>query len=327
MEGECYIIGEEVKGRPKVIKVEEGGLVVKVYLDIILLVNFIMDFFLLWATGKMANLPIKISRLCSGAILGAFYSLVIFLPELPVGISFLAKNICALIMVMVTYRPQNVRKFVRALLYLYVLSFTMGGAVFAAVYLTDTASGLMQVWNGLGVIGGIRYGWLAIGLIIALFLGYSGWHYLRKGWLQQQLINKLTICFREHKVIVTALLDTGNQLTDPLTKKPVIVIESAVLEKILPEELRQKVGRENLETSELFASLDQSWAARVRLIPFNSVGKSHGLMVGLRPDVVVIKNERQEIITSDVVLGLVNKSLSREGQYRALLHPQILQDH
>ncbi|HHY05356.1 MAG TPA: sigma-E processing peptidase SpoIIGA [Clostridia bacterium] len=309
------------------IKVEESELVVKVYLDIILLVNFIMDFFLLWATGKMTNLPIKISRLCWGAILGAFYSLVIFLPKLPVGISFLAKNIGALIMVMVAYPPQNVRKFVRALVYLYVLSFTMGGAICAAVYLTGTTSGLIQAWNGVGILGGIHYGWLTIGLIIALFLGYSGFHHLRKSWLQQQLINKLTICFNEHEVKVTALLDTGNQLTDPLTKKPVIVVESAVLEKVLPKEIMQKVSRENLEINELFASLDQGWVSRVRLIPFNSVGKSHGLMVGLRPDVVVIKNERQEIITSDVVLGLVNKSLSREGQYGALLHPQILQGH
>jgi stage II sporulation protein GA (sporulation sigma-E factor processing peptidase) len=316
-----------VKGRPKVIKVEETGLVVKVYLDIILLINFIMDFFLLWATGKIANLPVKLTRLILGAVLGAFYSLVVLLPEWSVCSSFLAKNICAIIMVVIAYRPQSVRRFVRALAYLYILSFTMGGAVFAAVYLTDTAPGFIQAWNGVGILGGIHYGWLTIGLAVAFFLGYGGFYYLRKSWLQQQLINKLTICFCEHEVMVTALLDTGNQLTDPLTKKPVIVVESAVLEKVLPKEILQKVSGENSETNELLASLDQNWASRVRLIPFNSVGKSHGLMVGLRPDVVVIKNERKEIITSDVVLGLVNKSLSREGQYRALLHPQILQDH
>lgn len=316
-----------MKGRPKVIKVGETGLVVKVYLDIILLINFIMDFFLLWATGKITNLSVKITRLILGAVLGAFYSLIVLFPELPVGSSFLAKNICAIIMVVIAYRPKSVRKFVRALVYLYILSFTMGGAVFAAVYLTGRAPGFIQAWNGVGILGGIHYGWLTIGLVVTFFLGYGGFHYLRKNWLQQQLINKLTICFCEQEVVVTAFLDTGNQLTDPLTKKPVIVVESAVLEKILPKELMQKVSRENLETNELLVSLDQNWASRIRLIPFNSVGKSHGLMIGLRPDVVIIKNERQEIITSNVVLGLVNKSLSREGQYRALLHPQILQSH
>ena len=133
--------------------------------------------------------------------------------------------------------------------------------------------------------------------------------------------------FQQQKIVVPALLDTGNQLTDPLTKKPVIVVESEALEKVLPKDILQKISEENSEISELLASLEENWAARLRVIPFNSVGKRHGLMIGFRPDLIVIKNRRKEIITSDVVLGLVNKSLSREGQYRALLHPQILQEH
>ncbi|MDD2211977.1 MAG: sigma-E processing peptidase SpoIIGA [Clostridia bacterium] len=306
---------------------EETGLVVKVYLDIILLVNFMMDFFILWVTGKAANLPIKLTRLMWGAVLGALYSLVILLPEWSVFSSFFAKNVCAVIMVGVAYRPQSVGKFVRTLAYMYLLSFTMGGAVFAAVSLTDTAPGYIQAWNGMGILWGIHYLWLAIGVVVALFLGYSGLSCLRKSWLQQQLLNSLTIYFQKQKIVVPALLDTGNQLTDPLTKKPVIVVESEALEKVLPKEILQKISEEDSEISELLASLEENWAARLRVIPFNSVGKRHGLMIGFRPDLIVIKNRRKEIITSDVVLGLVNKSLSREGQYRALLHPQILQEH
>ena len=61
---------------------EETGLTVKVYLDVILLVNFIMDFFfILWATGKLSNLPVKISRLVLGAFIGALYSIAVLLPQ------------------------------------------------------------------------------------------------------------------------------------------------------------------------------------------------------------------------------------------------------
>ena len=318
---------KEVKGRPEVIMMNDAGLTVKVYLDVILLVNFIMDFFILWVTGKLGNFPAKISRLVLGAFIGALYSIAVLLPQWSFFSSFLGKSLCAVIMLSVAYPPQGIAKFIRSLLYLYVISFAMGGAVLAAVYLLDTSPGFMQVWNGVGIIWGIHYSWLIIALAVAGFLGYGGFHYLRKGWFQEELLNSLTIYFHNDKVMIPALLDTGNQLTDPFTKKPVIVVERAALEKLFPEDFLQKTKEGNAEISEILGSLDETWAARIRLIPFNSVGKSDGLMVGFRPDIVVIKNKKREIITSEVYLGLVNRTLSREGRYKALLHPQILQEH
>jgi len=306
---------------------EETGLTVKVYLDVILLVNFIMDLFILWATGKLSNLPVKICRLVLGAFIGALYSIAVILPQWSFFSSFLGKSICAFLMVLVAYPPQGIAKFIRSYIYLYVISFAMGGAVLAAVYLLDTSPGFMQVWNGVGVIWGIHYSWLIIALVVAGFLGYGGFHFLRKGWLQEELLNTLTIYFQHEKVMIPALLDTGNQLTDPFTQKPVIVVERAALEKLFPGDFLQKIKEGNSEISELLGSLDDTWATRIRLIPYNSVGKSNGLMVGFRPDIVVIKNKKKEIITSEVFLGLVNRPLSREGRYRALLHPQILQEH
>lgn len=292
----------------------ENQLVIRAYVDLIWLINFIMDFFMLWVTGRIVHLPTKFCRLCLGSAVGAFYTLLLFFPGLPLGISFLSKSICAVLMVLLVFYPQKPGKFIRALFYFYAVSFAMGGAVFAAAYYFRCPPGGQWVFN-------------LAGIITALFLGYSGFFRGPKNYWQRQLLNQLTICFPENNIEVTALLDTGNQLTDPLSKKPVIVVESAVLEQILPPVLRQKMNSGAGETSELLASLDENWAARIRLIPYNSVGKKHGLMVGLCPDRVVIKNKQQEITTSEVVLGLVNRALSAENRYKALLHPLILQSH
>lgn len=305
----------------------DAGLTVKVYLDVILLVNFIMDFFILWATGKLANFPVKISGLVLGAFIGALYALVVLLPQWSFFSSFLGKSSCAIIMVLVSFRWQGIARLIRTILYLHIISFAMGGAVLAVVYLTDTSPGILQVLNGVGIFRGVHYSWLIISLVVAFFLGYGGFYFLRKGCIEQELLNTLTIYFHNDKVIIPALLDTGNQLTEPFSKKPVIVVEREALEKLFPEELLQKIKAGNFEISELPGSLDETWSARLRLIPFNSVGKSDGLMVGIRPDIVVIKNKKNEIITSEVFLGLVNRPLSREGRYRALLHPQILQEY
>lgn len=305
----------------------ESGLVqVQVYVDILLLVNFVLDFFILWATGKIANLALQKSRLILGALCGAFYSLVIFFPQWPFCTSILAKLACSVLMVWLAYRPSGWRKLLRVLAYLYILSFTMGGAVLAAAFLTDAQPGYIQAWNGAAILWGIDYGWLMAGLVVVFMLVYGGFNCLRKNWLQQNLFNDLTIYMGKQAVMVRALLDTGNQLIDPTTQKPVIVVETAALKKVIPEELFQEIAQGSFCEQALFLLLEEEWVTRLSLIPFNSVGKAHGLMVGLRPDKVSIQNGRKRLTTSEVVLGLANRTLSSNGQYQALLHPQILAD-
>ncbi len=305
---------------------ESGVVQVQVYVDILLLVNFVLDFFILWATGKIANLAIKKTRIMLGALCGALYSLVVFFPQWPFFTSVLAKLVCSVLMVWLAYRPSGWRKMIWVLVYMYILSFTMGGAVLAAVFLTDSQPGYIQAWNGAAILWGIDYCWLMMGLVVVFLLVYGGFNCLRKNWLQQSLFNDLTIYMGKQAVMVRALLDTGNQLIDPTTQKPVIVVETTALKKVIPEELFQEISQGSFCEQALLLLLKEEWVTRLSLIPFNSVGKAHGLMVGLRPDKVIIQNGRKSITTSEVVLGLVNRTLSSSGQYRALLHPQILAD-
>ncbi|MGI6606961.1 MAG: sigma-E processing peptidase SpoIIGA [Peptococcia bacterium] len=308
----------------------ESELVVEVYLDILLLVNFVMDFIILWVTGKMANLTRRKLKITLGALCGALYSLVIFFPAWPVLGSFLAKFACSLLMVWLAFRPLPLGKYLRVLAYFYGLSFAMGGAVLGAIFLLDTQSGSLQSWNGVSLLAGLDFGWLLVGLVVALLLAYGGFNCLKKNWLQQKLVSKLLISLNNQQVTLSALLDTGNQLIDPVSQKPVIVAEAGALKTLLPETLWLQICREPYDKHDLYFSftrLEEEWQSRLSLIPFNSVGKMDGVLVGLRPDFVTINNGAYSITTTDVVIGLVNRALSREGQYTALLQPQIWQDN
>jgi len=57
------------------------------------------------------------------------------------------------------------------------------------------------------------------------------------------------------------------------------------------------------------------------MIPFNSIGKTSGMLIGFRPDQVMVgaKNSRQ-----DVVIGIYNDKLTPDGRYQALLSPDLL---
>jgi stage II sporulation protein GA (sporulation sigma-E factor processing peptidase) len=122
-------------------------------------------------------------------------------------------------------------------------------------------------------------------------------------------------------------MDTGNQLKDPLTQAPVVIAEYAAMEPFLPEDLKEIFGRSSeLDLKTIAEEISKSaWSSRFRLIPFSSIGKHHGMLLGLRPDEVSIVVEDRKVTTRHVVVGIYNKPLCPQGSYRALLHPDLLE--
>lgn len=307
---------------------DTAGYEVEVYVDVILAINFVMDFFILWAAGKLANLRCRFSRLAIGAAFGAVYALVIFLPAYSLFSSLLGKIACSLVMALLAFAPLAKAAFIRVMGCLYIVSFAMGGAVIASIYLTGPAPGSTMVYNGAAILtGGFHYLWLSVGLGVAILLGYSGIVYLRKNWIQQSLIREIAVGLKGSKVCLTALLDTGNQLVEPLSQLPVVVVEARSMQNCLPENLiKAVISGDDIILPEVTARLDPEWSARLRMIPFNSVGRTHGLMLGVRPDYIEIRNKNGNTRLNSAIVGLVNRVLSREGKYEALLHPQLVQD-
>lgn len=309
------------------IGLQDSGLLVKVYVDVMLLINFIMDFFILWATGKLTGTKARWCRLIAGASCGAIYSLVIFLPQSHILTSLAAKIICSIVMILFAFAPLSFRLFVRSIVYLYIISFVMGGAVIAAIYMTDKSPTAIQAWNGAAILANsFSYKWLTVGICVALIVGWGGISYLRKNWLHNNLLSTLVIHLQGHEVTMQALLDTGNQLVDPLTQQPVIVVEIHTLKHLLPEKILQAISEEELNMTMLSAQLDKEWTGRLRLIPFNSVGRIHGLMLGVRPDYIEVKSRGGIIKREDVIIGIINRNLTKEGKYQALLNSRIIQE-
>jgi len=67
-----------------------------------------------------------------------------------------------------------------------------------------------------------------------------------------------------------------------------------------------------------------SWFNRFRLIPFSSLGKENGMLVGFRPDFIEIDNDNEKKDIKDVVIGIYTRSLSKNEKYRALLSPDLI---
>lgn len=301
------------------------GIETTIYIDVMLATNFFMDLLIIWAAGRVAGCIASRRRLLLGALVGAAYSLTVLFPDCFI-LHFLPVKIgCSLAMLLVTYYPLKRRTFFVVILNFYLISFAMGGAVIAATYIFDDAPALIQVINMAGIFrGNINYWLLVIALLVAATIGWGGLTILRKRSLQRDLFNTLTISLQDNVVETIALLDTGNQLREPLTNRPVVVVEAALLEDNLPAYLLQVVGGELL-LPELVAGVEGEWLERLTLIPYNSVGRQNGLMVGLRPDWVELTTSNGTVRLQDVVLGLSDKPLNKEGKYRALVPLMVLE--
>ncbi|MDX9871178.1 MAG: sigma-E processing peptidase SpoIIGA [Clostridia bacterium] len=307
----------------------ETGPVVEVYVDVVILVNFLMDYLILWATGKLGGVRMKKRRLALAAGTGALYTLVIFLPAYSLYTTMAAKIACSLAMAAIAFAPLKRGVFIRLLGYFYLTTFAMGGAVFGAVWLFSGTGGMILTRNGAALLpGNFQYYWLAAALAAALFLGNGGMNWARKRGLEQDLTGTLVIGIGERKLSLEAFVDTGNQLSDPLSKKPVIVTEARTLRGFVPEELLAAAAAPR-ETRLLKPALpdDPRWVTRLRLINYEAVGTKSGLMVGLKVDYIEFITKQESIRAEDVVVGIMDGILAGKGKYQALIPPRLLKEY
>ncbi len=301
-------------------------LVLKVYVDIVFLVNFGVDFFILWLTGKLMAMKKGIVRLLLGAFFGALYSLVVFLPAGGILASGYAKVACSLVMLLLAFAPFSWRLFFKGMALMYLVSFAVGGCVVAFVYLADDSAYGLQVINGAGVLQtGLSYHLLLAGIIVVMVSGWYAMHYVNKNRLGRNLLYSLTVAVFHKKVTIKALLDTGNQLVEPFTKKPVVIVEAKYLQDILPQDVvKALVKDDDFFLQAVQEKMVQEWVPRFCMIPYSSVGRENGLLLGMRPDYIEINEGGKKVINRDVIVGLIGRAISKEGRYQAILHPGVL---
>ena len=122
-----------------------------------------------------------------------------------------------------------------------------------------------------------------------------------------------------------AMIDSGNILKEPITGTPVIVVESTLLEEALPREilnnLEKIIGGDFEGVKE---DIKKEYLTRLKLIPYSSLGKQNGMLVGIKTEYIEIENEEQIKKIENVIIGIYNKSLTKKGEYRALVGIELL---
>ena len=207
----------------------------------------------------------------------------------------------------------------------YIVTFVFAGASFAALYL-NSAGGFLR--HGIiYVFWSSKWATIALAILTTVIVLRVFWDIIQYKLVRDRLLRTVGIAFDDRRADFPALVDTGNTLHDPVTNLPVVVVEFDAIKKILPEEICMIFSQGKEDDLSMVASLvtNSGWCSRFRLIPFTSLGKENGMLIGFKPDYIEIdgEDEKKKGI-KDVIVGIYSKALSRNRSYRALLSPDLL---
>lgn len=294
-------------------------------MDVLLLENLVINYLILYVTAKFSRLKVSTLRLFLGAIVGALYVVVIILqPGIKVYYTTVAKILLSIFIVAITFSPTKVLPFIKTLVNFYISTFIFAGAALAFLFFNQQGG---FVRNGIVYVFGqskwslMLFSIVTVGLIIKIFI-----EVIQSRISRERLIIPVKISFDNRMIYLSALIDTGNSLKDPLTNTPVMIVEFKALQELLPVEIKRIF--ENSQEDDLncvSATISTSkWFSRFRLIPFSSLGKENGMLIGFKPDFIEIGEEGEKRDVKNVIVGIYNRSLSRNEKYKALLGLELV---
>lgn len=293
-----------------------------VYIDVVLLENFLMNYLLLYFVNRYCSYKSKTWRISLASIIGSFYVFVIFLQNFSFLYSSIIKLLMSIGMIYIAFSPDSIKKLVRTIILFYIGAFTMSGGILALFYLFDFK---FETISGAFIIDGVKSYHLIIGSFIANIFIKLGFDFYENYYsLKKNKVN-LKITLLNKTCNIMALIDTGNSLKDPITNLPIIVVYIKSIVNILPKELYDIFlipSKDNYSIIQRIFSFDEK--ERVSMIPYKTLGVENGSLIGIRVDVIEVKLGNQSKILKDNIIALYNKPISDLGNYDALAYPEIL---
>jgi stage II sporulation protein GA (sporulation sigma-E factor processing peptidase) len=276
-----------------------------IYLDVFFIINLLMDFLILLIVRRMVHRDARWFRSLIGAVIGATYICIIIV--LPFGNNFIFKFITyfviSFIMVRVSFGIKGLRNNLKPYALLFVTTFLLGGILNALYFYTEFGHMLGNVisgnaFEGLNLLVFILCA--AVSYVVLTIIVYM----VKRHKKNSRIFYKVNLQYHSQIFTVTALLDTGNSLIEPISRQPVNLVEYGVI--------KENLGEINFKEGNF------------RMIPFHSVGKKSGLIPGFNIDQITIEKHEEKIIVIKPMIGIYDGEFSNAKEYQMLLHPTVL---
>ena len=293
-----------------------------IYVDIVLIENLCMNYIILLATGYIIKIKVNHLRLLCSSAIGAVYAILAYAQIFTLYTNFAVKIILSICMVYIAFNPKNMKGMIKELIIFYLVSFTLGGCAFALLYLVKPQEIFMK--NGV-YIGTYPIKIALLGGLVGFVIVYTAFRSIKNKMSKSELLYNISIKINEKELTTKVILDTGNMLKDPISQRPVVLIERDVLTKVLPNELLKNLDCILGGDLKNQNGISEEYRTRLRIIPFTSVGKENGMILGIKTDEVKVFTDVEEIVKKHVVVGIHSGKFSRNNKYFGLIGLELLE--
>ncbi len=255
----------------------------ELYVDVLFLVNFVMDYILLLIVRRMLKCTATHFNILFGAIIGAGLTCVVAILPMPyAAIKFVLFYLLVnTLMIIVGLKIKGIRIVVKAMILLYIGAFLMGGIMgYVRQYIK---------------VGSLFFGVAIIGYYMVLGI----WNFISYLQKIQQHICEVELHLKENISVIKGLIDTGNNLYDPITQRPVCILDQGAV---------QEVFGEGIPT--------------LRYIPYHTIGKKEGVMPVVKFDKMCIK-QTEELWVETPLIAISEDEISKSKEYQMILNPNL----
>ncbi len=285
---------------------------ITIYMDIIFLINFLANLFVLYLTGRILKKKIVVWKLIGGAMFGAIVLLaLIFSPSLLIGWRGIVISVgISMGTVAIPYGERKLA-FIRTWFLATTIMILTGGIMNYFRYISgDSITHILQ-WIFLFGISGV----CICGFVLSI----------RQALNKADNIYLVQIKHGDFMTVETVYMDTGNMLKDPIFQKPVVVLNEDVVNKCLMEDARDIIEtykeRECLDYKILLSNTIQQKNC-FHEIAYQSVGNPSGKLLCMLMDEISILGKGKVLYKQPV--AIVPNTLFKGKDYQGLLYKDCL---
>jgi len=280
-----------------------------------------MNYIIILATGMICRVNIKHLRIFLSSMLGAVYAILTYIVNIEIYTNQITKIIVSSCMVYIAFNSNNLKTMLKQLVIFYLTSFCFGGAAYYLLY--NIRPNLIQGSNGV-LVGTYPIKIAVLGGILGFFIINISFKIIKSKLTKKDMLYDIEICYKQNKSNIKVILDTGNLLTDPITKTPVLIVEANKLKNLISEKILNNI--EDIIYNSTFEEVAEEIKTRCSIIPFSSIGKNNGIIIGFRPDYIKIYTDEGEKIRKKVIVGIYNNKISKNGLYSGLIGLNLLNE-
>ena len=181
-----------------------------VYIDELLLLNFIIDYILLTTTSKLLKINTRKYKIVLSCLIGELSLISLFIDTSNFTLLIIKLITCTL-MIIVSFGFNDIKTFIKNTTYFYIINFFLGGCLY---------------YFKLENLIKYKYYILLIPLIIHIY-----WYFTYNLKNVFSLKYKVTVYLNNGKVLyLNGFMDTGNNLIEPYNNRKVIIINKKINE-------------------------------------------------------------------------------------------------